>query len=79
MKLVEIKDVSFAYTKHNVLENVSFCVKENNFWAVIGPNGGGKTTFIKLILGLLKPKSGSITFAQDMNVAKIGYVPPITN
>ena len=79
MKLVEIKDVSFAYTKHTVLENVSFCVKENNFWAVIGPNGGGKTTFIKLILGLLKPKSGSITFAQDMNVAKIGYVPQITN
>ena len=78
-QLVEIKELSFAYERHNVLENVSFCVKENDFWAVIGPNGGGKTTFIKLILGLLKPKSGSIAFAQNMSIAQIGYVPQITN
>ncbi|MCH5313790.1 MAG: metal ABC transporter ATP-binding protein [Helicobacter sp.] len=78
-KLIEIKDLSFAYEKPNVLENISFCVKENDFWAIIGPNGGGKTTFIKLILGLLKPQSGHIHFAQNISVKHIGYVPQITS
>ncbi|TLD97790.1 ABC transporter ATP-binding protein [Helicobacter jaachi] len=77
--LLEVKHLSFAYERTNVLENVSFRLKEGDFWAIIGPNGGGKTTFIKLILGLLKAQSGSIHFAPDMNVRHIGYVPQITN
>ncbi|MCX2716692.1 ABC transporter ATP-binding protein [Helicobacter sp. MIT 21-1697] len=77
--LVDIKELYFAYGEHNVLENVSFKLQEKDFWAIIGPNGGGKTTFIKLILGLLKPQSGKIQFAHNMSIKHIGYVPQITH
>ncbi|WP_301058054.1 ATP-binding cassette domain-containing protein, partial [uncultured Helicobacter sp.] len=60
MSLLDIKNLSFAYTSHNVLENVNFEVQDGDFWAIIGPNGGGKSTLVRLILGLLKAQSGSI-------------------
>ena len=77
--LLDIKELYFSYGRENVLENVSFSLQERDFWAIIGPNGGGKTTFIKLILGLLKPQSGEIKFARNMNIKHIGYVPQITH
>ncbi|MDM8541153.1 ATP-binding cassette domain-containing protein [Desulfococcaceae bacterium HSG9] len=76
--IVEIKDVSFRYNGQTALQNVNLTVKPNDFIAMIGPNGGGKTTLLKLILGLLKPEIGSIrVMGQPANKAShhIGYVP----
>ena len=56
--VVKIEDVTFAYNGQRVLENVSMAVRPSDFIAMIGPNGGGKTTLLKLILGLLKPNRG---------------------
>lgn len=76
--LITISDVSFRYTYHWVLEHINLTIYTHDFLAIIGPNGGGKTTLIKLILGLLKPTHGSITYSPDYlsNPGdQIGYVP----
>ncbi|HAZ28359.1 MAG TPA: zinc ABC transporter ATP-binding protein [Candidatus Magasanikbacteria bacterium] len=77
---IEIKDLNFSYNNNVVLENISFTVKTGEYLGVIGPNGGGKTTLIKIILGLLQPQSGTVKiFGTDINAfaekALIGYVP----
>ena len=61
-KLIEIKNMTAAYGKKQVLRDVSLTVWENDFLGIIGPNGGGKTTLLKVILGLLPPKEGNIHF-----------------
>jgi zinc transport system ATP-binding protein len=71
---IEIKDLSFKYEKTYVLENINIEINEKDFLAIIGPNGGGKSTLIKLILKLLKPTKGSI----DIKKENIGYVPQNT-
>jgi len=76
--LIEIKDVSFAYNQRSVLNQVNLAVRKKDYIAIIGPNGGGKTTLLKLILGLLKPDRGSITVkgqAPQKASHIIGYVP----
>ena len=76
--IVEMNEVSFAYNGDVILENVSFEIRPGDFVAMIGPNGGGKTTLLKLILGLLKPDTGVIRVAgQSSRKASscIGYVP----
>jgi zinc transport system ATP-binding protein len=74
-KLLELKDLSAGYDKNIVLENVSFEVFSGDFIGIIGPNGGGKTTLIKTILGLIKPASGQM----NMYISKtnIGYLPQV--
>jgi len=82
MLAVEIKDISFAYEKQVVLENISLEVKQKDFLAIIGPNGGGKSTLLKLILGMHISKKGSIAVlgkAPQKSLTKIGYVPQNTN
>lgn len=76
--VIEINDVWYAYNGLSVLEKVNFSVKEKDFMAVIGPNGGGKTTLLKLILGLLEPSRGNIrVFGKPPkeNRHSVGYVP----
>ncbi|MBU5267280.1 metal ABC transporter ATP-binding protein [Virgibacillus proomii] len=78
-KIVSIENVSFTYENKKVLENIYFTIPKGSFVGLIGPNGGGKTTLIKLILGLEKPDTGSIKlFGEPMNRFsawnKIGYV-----
>jgi len=76
---IHLKDVSFSYgNKTRALNQVSLEVPEHEFLGVIGPNGGGKSTLLKLILGLAVPSSGSVSvLGQSPKRArrKIGYVP----
>jgi zinc transport system ATP-binding protein len=78
MKIIEIQDLSFAYREESVLEDVNLIVRQNDFMAIIGPNGGGKTTLLKLILGLLTPVKGTVRVdgkpPQEASPC-IGYVP----
>ena len=71
--LIEIKNMDLAYQKQLVLSGVSLSVYEKDFIGIIGPNGGGKTSLVKAILGLLKPIGGSIQHSLDKS--EIGYLP----
>lgn len=75
---IEINNLSFAYQEGLILENVSFSTAPGQFIGVIGPNGGGKTTLLKLILGFLKPLSGTIRVFDETPVKArhaMAYVP----
>ena len=79
-KLLEVQHISVLYGTKSVLRNISFVLWEKDFLGMIGPNGGGKTTLLKAILGLLKPSTGQIVFYENrQRVAglKIGYLPQI--
>lgn len=76
--VVEARDLSFYHDGQPVLENVSLVVREGDFYAILGPNGGGKTTLLRIILGLLPPSSGTIRlFGGDPESGRslVGYVP----
>ena len=79
--IIEVKDLSFSYDKEKVLEDISVGIKKEDFFAIIGPNGGGKSTFLKLLLGILKPTFGEIKVfgkSVEKNFLKFGYVPQDT-
>lgn len=67
--LIEIKNLSAGYDNRTVLRNVNLTVYDRDFLGIIGPNGGGKTTLIKCILGLLKPTAGEILYSDKRFVA----------
>ncbi len=76
--VVEIRDLSFGYDGEVVIEDVNLEVNREDFLAMIGPNGGGKTTLLKLMLGLLDPDKGSIRVLgrPPLKAAPhVGYVP----
>ncbi|MGB7401074.1 ABC transporter ATP-binding protein [Arcobacter sp. KX21116] len=82
MNILEIDKLSFSYDKQVILEDISLTIKENDFLAIIGPNGGGKSTLLKAILGINKVKKGKIRFLGskvEKNISTIGYVPQNTN
>ena len=77
-KLINIDNIVAGYDNKIVLHDVSLDIWENDFLGIIGPNGGGKTTLLKIILGLLKPKSGSVRYfdgEKEVSSLKIGYLP----
>lgn len=76
--LLQIQSVSASYGRDTVLDDVSLNVNENDFIGVIGPNGGGKTTLLKLILGLIKPDQGKIIFNSALKASSIGYLPQLS-
>jgi zinc transport system ATP-binding protein len=79
--IVKFEQVAFAYAQRSVLENVTFSIKENETVVILGPNGGGKTTLLKLMLGLLEPSYGTISlFDRSPKKARkfIGYMPQYT-
>lgn len=78
---IEIKNLSFSYDGVNVLENINFEYDKKDFLSIIGPNGGGKSTLLKIMIGILEPKSGSILlFGQKPTevTRRISYVPQDT-
>lgn len=70
--IIEIKNLSAGYDGRNVLHGINLTVYEQDFLGIIGPNGGGKTTLMKCILGLLKPTGGEIIFHSKPS---LGYLP----
>lgn len=70
--MIKIDKISVSYDSKTVLENVSMKVKDGDFIGIIGPNGGGKTTLLKAVLGLVKISSGQIEYKEDI---RIGYLP----
>lgn len=78
MDLVTLHDVGVGYDGVHVLEHVNLSVGERDFLGIIGPNGGGKTTLVKAILGSI-PHSGEIRFAPELSERTgrplIGYLP----
>jgi zinc transport system ATP-binding protein len=80
--LVQIRNLSVGYGQNLILQDVSLSIRQFDFIGVIGPNGGGKTTLLKALLGLLLPFSGEIVFDESMtegNSHRIGYLPQINN
>lgn len=76
--VIEIKDLCFSYNGQPVLTDVNFVLESGNFTALIGPNGGGKTTLLKLMVGLLHPDRGTVRVLgkHPRKVAhRLGYVP----
>jgi zinc transport system ATP-binding protein len=74
--LLSLTDVDAGYNNELVLKGVQLKVFKNDFVGIIGPNGGGKTTLLKVILGLLEPRRGKVEFPLMPNgVRQIGYLP----
>ena len=76
--IIDIQNLNFSYNSQPVLLDVNLTIKSGDFIAMIGPNGGGKTTLLKLMLGLLDAGSGTMRIfgnrPQDVS-HRIGYVP----
>ncbi len=78
---IELRDVSFAFSGPNVLDAVDLTIGQRDLVCIIGPNGGGKTTLLRLILGLLIPNTGSIKVlgsTPKKSRHRIGYMPQHT-
>lgn len=78
-KLVEIRALDAGYGDNTVLKDIDLNIYENDFIGIIGPNGGGKTTLLKVLLGLIKPFRGEVIFSADIGKlthrGSIGYLP----
>ncbi len=79
--LIKIENVSFSYNRSDdnlVLKDVNLSVNQNDFIWIVGPNGGGKSTLLKIILGLIKPDKGNVSVFNERPVKarkRIGYMP----
>ncbi len=76
--VIQLDNVSFAYSGMPVVKNITLAIEEEEFLGIVGPNAGGKSTLLKLILGLLQPDTGMITVmgkSPAQGRSRIGYVP----
>jgi zinc transport system ATP-binding protein len=84
VEALSVRDMSFAYNGKEVLQGISFDVAAGEFVGLVGPNGSGKSTLVKALLGILMPRSGSITlFGTEIRRFhewyRIGYLPQKLN
>jgi len=80
MKILEVNDLSVRINERTIIENITFSVEKGEIIAIVGPNGGGKTTLIKSILGFIQPYKGYIKLlgkppGEAVKTGKIGYLP----
>jgi zinc transport system ATP-binding protein len=76
--IISVSDLSVWYGNNNALKNITLKIKELDFLGIIGPNGGGKTTLLKSILGLIKPQKGFVKiFTKNNTGGSLGYVPQV--
>lgn len=76
--VIELRDVTFSYDGPPVVSNVTFAVPPRDFVCAIGPNGGGKTTLLRLMLGLIRPQRGTVRILSESPERarrRIGYMP----
>lgn len=76
--IINIEHLAAGYEGKEVLHNVNLTIYQDDYLGIIGPNGGGKTTLMRLILGLMKPTEGSISYYKDGHAVKeitMGYLP----
>jgi zinc transport system ATP-binding protein len=78
--IIELENVSFSYGGEPVLKNINLQIEQGEYIGVIGPNGGGKTSFVKLLLGLLNTQTGTVRLwganaSHFSERRRIGYVP----
>ncbi len=79
---IDVRDLWFSYNGTRILDQVTFSVEQGDFLGILGPNGGGKTTLLKLLLGILKPRGGEIAvLGEPPHRAKhrVGYMPQNTD
>lgn len=74
-RLVKLESVNAGYGEEPVLIDIDFEIYKQDFIGIIGPNGGGKTTLLKVILGILKPYSGTVEYNLSRKIKSIGYLP----
>lgn len=82
MNAVNLSNIKVSINGIDILENVNLTIPEKEFLGIIGPNGGGKTTLLKVLLGLIKPNSGSVKIfgkVPEENLGMIGYVPQFSS
>lgn len=79
-EIIAIRDLWAGYDRETILEDINFTVRELDFVGIIGPNGGGKTTLLKVLLGLLEPLRGEVRiFGKSPRKSRefVGYVPQL--
>lgn len=77
-KIIQLTDVSLSWSQRSILENINLTINKSDFVAITGPNGGGKTTLLRVILKLLKPTTGQVAYYYNGTEAErlhIGYLP----
>jgi zinc transport system ATP-binding protein len=73
--ILEVRGLCFRYGAESVLDGIDLDIQARDFLAIIGPNGGGKTTLVKILLGLLRPSSGDVRWRLAGRRGSLGYVP----
>ncbi|MGM0462915.1 MAG: metal ABC transporter ATP-binding protein [Fibrobacterota bacterium] len=74
MKGIRVEHLYLSYGQEYVVEDLSFSINPGDFLALVGPNGGGKTSLIKALMGILQPVSGHILRSREFS-RNIGYMP----
>ena len=78
MALIALKDVTIAFEGTVAVDRVSLTVEKGDYLVVLGENGSGKSTLMRAMLGLVKPRSGSIVYGDGLHKNQIGYLPQQT-
>lgn len=81
MPAISVSDLTVRFGGHSVLDGITFEAEQGDFVAVVGPNGGGKTTLIRVLLGLLQPHEGGVSVLghrpSEVDPNLVGYVPQV--
>ena len=78
MALISCRDLCLAYEGKTAVKDLSFDVSSGDYLCIVGENGSGKSTLIKALLGLKKPRSGTISYGDGLLRKEIGYLPQQT-